>query len=620
MAGFARIERGARQLRGVEETLVAQERGLDRLQAGISKAHRGAALSGRGLGAAAGGSRGLTAGLGAANEGAGVLADGLQATSTGSQRLAEGLGRTSEGSGELAQGATKASGGAGQLTGGIERASEATEGLVGNARLFRNSSRSGNARLGALHAPLDETEAQLATALASLRRMTAGKTDPEYAAAVRAVEQATLRLTGADPASGEQPDPAYDGVPAGVEAAEGEFDVGLYLAAQLDRNGRRATRGMERLAKASAKLDRGLQRLAVGSEQIAEGIGDLDRGGERLSPALRQLSQGADRLVGGLGLLEDGSSRLSQGLDDGAQRSGLLTGALDRIGAGLVRQRQPEGGGSQLDQLQRNSPGLFKSGYFVLASLDGSPPQQRDQLGFLLNIDRGGNNARMLVIPRDDPTSSAAAETLDRVEDEAAQLASQTGTEVVVGGVGPNQMVVNDAIRERAPLMRLGLSLVSLLILIPVMRSLTMPVIAAAINALTVSASLGALTLLFNGSLLGGPGYVDATVVPATMMIMFGLAIDYEVFVFARMREEYVRTGSTGGGGKERARSHRPRDHRRRSDHGLGLPRLLRLGLDPAAQLRRRTSDRRAHRRLHHQAHSDPGGDELAWEVGLVDA
>jgi RND superfamily putative drug exporter len=77
------------------------------------------------------------------------------------------------------------------------------------------------------------------------------------------------------------------------------------------------------------------------------------------------------------------------------------------------------------------------------------------------------------------------------------------------------------------------------------MRSLTIPLLAALVNAITVSASFGALSLLFDHSLLGGPGYVDTTVIPATMMVMFGLAIDYEVFIFARIREEYVRTGSS---------------------------------------------------------------------------
>lgn len=543
MAGFARIERGARQLQGVEETLIAQERGLDRLEGGIAKVHRGAALSGRGLRAAARGSSGLTSGLGAANDGAGLLAQGLDATSTGSNRLSAGLSRTREGSGQLAQGTTKASGGAGQLADAIGRAQEQTGDLVGSARLFRNAMRSGNERLGALHAPLDEAEARLAAALRSLRQMSVGRSDPEYAAAVRAVEEASLRLTGTDAGTGEQPDVAYDGVAAGIEGAEGQFDVGLYLAAQLDRKGHRASAGMERLARGAKRLDRGLQRLASGSEELSEGIGALDSGGERLSPALLQLSEGAERLAGGLGLLEDGSTRLSQGLGSGAQKSSLLTGALDRIGTGLASQRSADGG-SQLGQLQQRSPGLFRSAYFVLAGLDGSRPEQRDQLGFLVNLDRGGNDARMLVIPRDEPTSVAGAETLDRLEGEADELARQTGTEVVVGGPGPNQRVVNDAIRERAPLMRLALSLVSLLILIPVMRSLTIPVLAAALNALTVSATFGLLALLFDGSLLGGPGYVDATVIPATMMVMFGLAIDYEVFVFARMREEYLRTGS----------------------------------------------------------------------------
>jgi RND superfamily putative drug exporter len=71
----------------------------------------------------------------------------------------------------------------------------------------------------------------------------------------------------------------------------------------------------------------------------------------------------------------------------------------------------------------------------------------------------------------------------------------------------------------------------------------TVPLLAAFLNLLTVFASLGILSLLFNGSLLGGPGYIDAANVPATTMVIFGLAIDYEVFVFARMREEYVRSG-----------------------------------------------------------------------------
>jgi RND superfamily putative drug exporter len=151
----------------------------------------------------------------------------------------------------------------------------------------------------------------------------------------------------------------------------------------------------------------------------------------------------------------------------------------------------------------------------------------------------------MLVIPGDKPTSPQAQETVDRLEQDAAVLGRRTGAEVVVGGVAPAQIDANAAVRGQAIPLRLVLSLISFLILVPVMRSLTIPLLAALLNLLTVSASFGLLALLFDGSLLGGPGFVDAAVIPATMIVMFGLAIDYEVFVFARIREEFVRTGST---------------------------------------------------------------------------
>jgi RND superfamily putative drug exporter len=150
----------------------------------------------------------------------------------------------------------------------------------------------------------------------------------------------------------------------------------------------------------------------------------------------------------------------------------------------------------------------------------------------------------MLVIPRFDPASGEAQETSDRIREDVAELARETDSEVVVGGVTASFSAIDTALRDQAPLARLVLCLVTLVILLPVVRSLTLALLAAVINLLTVSATIGFLALLFDGSLLGGPGFVDTTVLPATIMVIFGLAIDYEVFLFARMREEYVRTGS----------------------------------------------------------------------------
>jgi RND superfamily putative drug exporter len=541
MAGFSRIARGAERVDGIEAQLAKQERGLDRLGTGIAKAHEGVSKTSAGLRKAAAGSGELEAGLGAAHGGAGVLADALQKAGDGSQQLSDGLGRVGEGSGKLAQGTAKASNGAGRLADALAEAGEQTGELSASARLLENAMRSGDERLGELHAPLHGSEERLAAAWQALQRMSAGRSDPEYAAALAAVEEASERLTGKDIVSGETVDPSFNGVDAGVERAEGQFDVGLYLSERLDKKGREAGKGINKLADASGQLDRGLQRLTSGSRQVSKGVEALDRGGEQLPPALQRLGEGAERLSGGLSLLETGAGSLASGLGQGAQKSRLLDNGLGKIESGL----QAQGGESSLAQLQRQSPGLFHSAYFVLAGLDGSPSRRRNQLGSLINLDRGGMDARMLVVPRDGPTSKAAEETKDRLEDQAADLARETGTEVVVGGVAPGEIDVNNAVRDQAPLMRLALSLVTLLVLIPVLRSLTIPLLAALINLITVSASFGILALFFDGSLLGGPGYIDTTVIPATMMVMFGLAIDYEVFVFARIREEYVRTGST---------------------------------------------------------------------------
>jgi putative drug exporter of the RND superfamily len=541
MAGLTQVARAAEGASGVEGELEKQERGLDRLAKGIGKAHNGASLTADGLRKAAEGSNQLEAGLGAAHGGAGALTGALLKVGDGSRQLTHGLGKVGEGSGKVAKGTSRASNGAGRIADAVNEASEQSGELSSSARLIQNAMRSGEARLGETHPPLRATEERLAAAWGALQRMSAGRGDPEYAAALTAVEEANLRLTGKDIRTGETVDPAYEGVGAGVERANGQFGVGSYLASRLDETSKEASKGFEKLADASNKLDRGLRHLAHGSKQVSNGVAALGRGGEQLSPALQRLGDGAGHLTGGLSQLESGAGQLSSGLGEGAQKSGLLENGLGKIESGL----QGQSGESGLAQIQQSSPGIFHSAYFVLAGLDGSPPAQRDQLGFLLNVNRGGTAARMLVIPRDEPTTEAALKTKDRLEGDAAQLARETGAEVVLGGVAPGEIDANEAIRELSPLMRLALSLVTLLILIPVLRSLTVPLLAALINLLTVSASFGLLALFFDNSLLGGPGYIDATVIPATMMVMFGLAIDYEVFVFARIREEYVRTGST---------------------------------------------------------------------------
>lgn len=545
MAGFAAIKQRTERLGGIEDELVEQDHGLTRLDNGIARVHSGAGRNTAGLFDAAEGASALGSGVALAQTGAGQLANGLQATNSGSDRLVTGLSSASEGSDRIASNTAKASTGLGRLTEGLEKATEQTDEAGGSTRLLRSAMRSGNARLSELRNPIQTAEGRLEEAWQALQKMTTGRSDPEFATAIRAIEEAGERLGGKDLSTGEQADPAFSGVETGVERAASQFDLGLYLASQADKGNSNAQEGLEKLAKASKRLDHGILRLAAGSHRVSSGIAELSEGGEAISPALQRLASAAEGLLGGLGHLESGATGLAAGLGGGARQSKLLTGALNRIETNLEDERGSNPQGSQLDLLRRESPGLFRSGHFYLAALDGSRPRQREQLNFLVNIDRGGGAARMMVIPSSSPTSDETHATRDRIQGYADELARQTNAEVAVGGLASNNIDLNASYREKALWARLILALVTILILIPVMRSLTMPLISAFLNLITVSATFGLLALLFNQSLLGGPGYIDTAIIPSTIMIIFGLAVDYEVFLFARIREEYVRTGSS---------------------------------------------------------------------------
>ncbi len=537
MAGFAGLESTTKQLDSAEGNLIRQERGMTKLNRGLAKLEGGTEQNEDSYAKAAGGARELASGIGQTKDGSGKLASGLESTASGSAQLSSGLDKASDGTGKLADGTAKVSNGAGKLADAAAKARKQTAEAVGATKTLKSAMHSGEEALE--EAPLTATEEQLAGAWSALQRMgSVSRGDPQYAAAVEAVRTATVELTGLEPGEEDEGEEAEAGVVAGLQRAQSQFNLGLYLAGQQDDSTRKASEGVDKLADAATDLDRGIEKLSRNSDKLSAAIARLSRGGEDLPPGLQRLSAGAERLLHGLGQLEGGAGGLAGGLGEGEQGSQRLTGAVNRIHAGT------EGQGSQGNVLTR-SPGLFKSGYFALAGLDGTEPETRDQAGFLVNLNEGGSAARMLVIGKDALASDGAAETARRLEDDAEGLATETHSEVLVGGLTPNLVGLNDVFREQAPLARLALSIVTLLVLIPVTRSLLLPIIAALLNLLTVSATFGVLALLFDNSFLGGPGFVDISVLPLVVILTLGLAIDYEVFIFARIREEYLRTGST---------------------------------------------------------------------------
>ena len=540
VAGLSTLQRRLEPLSHFEDQLVRQQRGSRRLSSGLARTVDGAQRNGSGIRAAAAGAGELSQGVGESGAGAGLLTKGLRSAGTGSSRINAGLARVGEGSGKVAENGSDASSGADRLADEVEKGLDDIGEQAGDISSLKSAMHTGGAELTGSQAPLTTAEERLASALSAAQQMTTGTADPQYAGMKRALTEARELLSGKKIESEELISPPYEGVAASVVRAQRQFELGLYLARRMGKNNEKGGSETEKLAKEARRLDHGIQNLTDGAKKVADGIATLDKEGAALTPAVRRLQKGTENLADGLGGLAGGAGNLSSGLGGGASGAERLAGALQRM-----RTRLESSDTEGLSRLRKRSPELFDSGYFYLASLDGSEPKQRGLTNFTIDLERGGHTARMMIIPEHPVTTSAGVETLAHIHDDARAFSEKTGTQVVVGGLSASLLTVNDTLRDRTEIARLVLMLVTVIVLIPVLRSLTIPILAAFLNLLTVFATLGALALLFNNSLLGGPGYVDAGDIPATMMVIFGLAIDYEVFIFARMREEYVRTGST---------------------------------------------------------------------------
>jgi putative drug exporter of the RND superfamily len=161
---------------------------------------------------------------------------------------------------------------------------------------------------------------------------------------------------------------------------------------------------------------------------------------------------------------------------------------------------------------------------------------------------RSGGASEVLVFPTSDDSTSAGRATLDRVR----STAHAAGSDVRVGGLPAQNQDFIDAVYGNFPLMIALIATVTFILLARAFRSLLLPLKAVILNVVSVAAAWGVLALMWqhgHGSqLLWG---IDATgSVPAWIPLMvfaflFGLSMDYEVFILSRMREEYDATGDT---------------------------------------------------------------------------
>jgi putative drug exporter of the RND superfamily len=159
-------------------------------------------------------------------------------------------------------------------------------------------------------------------------------------------------------------------------------------------------------------------------------------------------------------------------------------------------------------------------------------------------------DAIITVVPDSGPQDEATNDLVAELRDRAPQWEAETGADISVTGQTAVAIDVSDRLADALlpfALVVVGLALVLLLL---VFRSILVPIKAALGFLLSVAASFGAVVAVFQWGWLGGLFGVEATgpvisFLPVILMaVLFGLAMDYEVFLVSRMREEYVHGAS----------------------------------------------------------------------------
>ncbi len=287
-----------------------------------------------------------------------------------------------------------------------------------------------------------------------------------------------------------------------------------------------------------------LGRLAAGGAHLEEGTQQLAGSAAGLSGGLEQLSSAANRLATGLAELHGGAAALQRGLAGGFQRSYPLQRGLGRAGVRVSAAAGPLARGAAA--LRRSSPHLFDSGYFVLSALDGAPPVPRALAGEAVNVGRGGQAARLLVVSTDPFNTPGSRATGALLGAEAARLAREGH---LVAGVSGGAAILNDygsATRSALPLVIGAIVVITFMMLLVILRAPLLAALAVALNLASVAAAVGVVTLICKvpaGYPLGGHSYIDTVGAAGIFAVTFGLSIDYSVFLFARMRESYDKDG-----------------------------------------------------------------------------
>ncbi|MGA5764704.1 MMPL family transporter [Nonomuraea bangladeshensis] len=212
-------------------------------------------------------------------------------------------------------------------------------------------------------------------------------------------------------------------------------------------------------------------------------------------------------------------------------------------------------------------PGPLGQGHAAISAVTPVTPDDADPLAARLRrlphvtgVDVAGlsqdNGAVRLAVRYDvDPMSAEAQQlvTAIRTLSPPGSPPEPNVRRVVVGGPTAAQMDLMDSLAARLPWMALVVGSVTAVLLFAAFGSVVLPVKALLMNVLSIGASLGVIVWAFQdghlASVLGftSTGTVEATVTVLILAVVFGLSMDYELFLLSRVRAEWLRTGDNTG-------------------------------------------------------------------------
>jgi putative drug exporter of the RND superfamily len=160
-------------------------------------------------------------------------------------------------------------------------------------------------------------------------------------------------------------------------------------------------------------------------------------------------------------------------------------------------------------------------------------------------LNPAGNTASVVAYPTTSPQSAQTSSLVTHLRDSVIPAVERsTASRVYVGGATASQVDFSHVLSSKLPLFIGVVIALAALLLLVVFRSLVIPVQAAVMNLLSIAASLGIVQAIFERGWLGAQaGPIDAFIPVLVFAIVFGLSMDYEVFLVSRVHEEWQAQG-----------------------------------------------------------------------------